>query len=113
MSAGIDLPPGACSPSNRTLALKGRLQATRNVIQDRIVPPGQPCLAQCVFTMDQNIEQRLLYHVPTELTIDRSMLPHLLRLVKVGNVSMLLFTANLKIPRGKSHMYDFHVILSF
>jgi hypothetical protein len=46
--------------------------------------------------MDQNMEQHLLHFVPTELAIDRNMLPHLLRLVKVGNVSMLLFTANFK-----------------
>jgi hypothetical protein len=60
---------------NCTLAYKGGLQATRNVIQDGIVPPGQPTLIQCVFTMDQNMEQRLLYYVPTELAIDQSMLP--------------------------------------
>jgi hypothetical protein len=60
---------------NRTLAHKDRLQATRNVIQNGIMPSGQPFLVQCVFTMDQNIEQRLLHHVPTELAIDRSTLP--------------------------------------
>jgi hypothetical protein len=27
------------------------------------VPPGQPTLVQCVFTMDQNMEQSLLHHV--------------------------------------------------
>jgi hypothetical protein len=59
---------------NRTLAHKGRLQATHDVIQDGIVPPGQPSLVQCVFTMDQNMEQRLLCHVHTELAIDRSTL---------------------------------------
>jgi hypothetical protein len=59
----------------RTLAHKGRLQATCDVIQDDIVPSGQPSLVQCVFTMDRNMEQRLLYYVPTELTIDRSTLP--------------------------------------
>jgi hypothetical protein len=45
------------------------------VIQDGIVPPGQPSLVQCVFTMDQSMKQHLLHHVPTELEIDRSMLP--------------------------------------
>jgi hypothetical protein len=45
------------------------------VIQDRIVPPGQPTLVQCVFKMDENMEQRLLHHVPTELAIDRSTVP--------------------------------------
>jgi hypothetical protein len=60
---------------NWTLAYKGGLQATRNVIQDGIVPSGQPSLVQCLFTMDQNMEQRLLHHVPTELAIDQSMLP--------------------------------------
>jgi hypothetical protein len=89
---------------NRTLANKGRLQATCNVIQEGIMPSGQPSLVQCVFTMDQNMEQLLLHHVPTELAIDRSRLPHHLRLVKVGNVSMLLFTANFKTPRGRTHM---------
>jgi hypothetical protein len=75
-SAGIDLSPVACSPSKSQysstllLAHKGRLQATRDVIQDQIVPPGQPSLVQCVFTMDQNLEQHLLHHVPTELAID-------------------------------------------
>jgi hypothetical protein len=44
------------------------------VIQDGIVPLGQPSLVQYVFTMDQNVEQRLLHHVPTELAIDRSTL---------------------------------------
>jgi glyceraldehyde-3-phosphate dehydrogenase/erythrose-4-phosphate dehydrogenase len=28
-----------------------------------------------VFTMDENIEQRLFHDVPTELAIDRSMIP--------------------------------------
>jgi hypothetical protein len=60
---------------DRALAHKGRLQATRDVIQDGIVPPGQPSLVQCVLTMDQNMEQHLLQHVTTELAIDRSMLP--------------------------------------
>jgi hypothetical protein len=55
------------------VAHKGRLQATLDVIQDGIVPPDQPSLVQCVFTMGQNMEQRLLHHVPTELVIDRSM----------------------------------------
>jgi hypothetical protein len=55
---------------NCTLAHKGRLQANRDVIQDGIVPPGQPSLIQCVFTMDKNMEQHLLHHVPTELAID-------------------------------------------
>jgi hypothetical protein len=45
------------------------------VIENGIVPPGQPSLVQCVFTMDQNIEQSLLHHVPAELAIDRSTLP--------------------------------------
>jgi hypothetical protein len=89
---------------NRTLAHKGRLQATHDVIQDRIVLPGQPSLVQCVFTMDQNMEQRLLHHVPTELAIERSTFPPLLRLVKVDNVSMLLFTAIYKLPQGRSYM---------
>jgi hypothetical protein len=39
------------------------------------VPPGQPSLVQCVFTMDQNMEQHPLHHVSTELAIDQSMLP--------------------------------------
>jgi hypothetical protein len=60
---------------NCTLAHKGRLQATHFVIQDGIVPPGQPSLVQCVFTMNQNMKQRLLHHVPTELAIDRNTLP--------------------------------------
>jgi hypothetical protein len=34
------------------------------------VPPGQPSLVQCVFTMDENMEQHLLHHVPTEQAID-------------------------------------------
>jgi hypothetical protein len=59
---------------NCTLAHKSRLQATQDVIQDGIVPPDQPYLVQCVFTMDQNMEQRLLHHVPTELANDRSTL---------------------------------------
>jgi hypothetical protein len=42
------------------------------VIQDGIVPAGKPSLVQCVFTMDQNMEQPLLHHVPSELAIDRS-----------------------------------------
>jgi hypothetical protein len=60
---------------NCTLAHKDRLKATSEVIQDGIVPPGQLFLVQCVFTMDQNMEQRLLHHVPTELAIDQSTLP--------------------------------------
>jgi hypothetical protein len=55
---------------NCTLVYKGRLQATRDVIYNGIVPPGQPSLVQCVFTMDENMEQHLLHHVPTELAID-------------------------------------------
>jgi hypothetical protein len=98
---------------NCTLAHEGGLQATCDVIQDGIVPPCQPSLFQCVFTMDQNMEQCLLHHVPTELAFYRSTLPHLFRLVKVGNVSMLLFTANFKTPQGRSHTYDFHVMPSF
>jgi hypothetical protein len=39
------------------------------------VPPGQPSLVQYVFIMDENMEQRLLHHVSTELASDRSMLP--------------------------------------
>jgi hypothetical protein len=80
-SAGIDPPPRGLQSIqvtvqlNRTLAHKGRLPATCNVIQNGIVPPGQPSLVQCVFTMDQNMEQQLLHHVPTELAIHRSMLP--------------------------------------
>jgi hypothetical protein len=45
------------------------------VIQNGIVPSGQPSLVQCVFTMDQNMEQSLLHHVSTELAMDRSTLP--------------------------------------
>jgi hypothetical protein len=71
-SAGIDL-------LNCTLNHKGRLQATRDVIQNGIVPPGQPSLVQCVFKMNQNMEQSLLHHVPTELAIDQSALPPLLK----------------------------------
>jgi hypothetical protein len=76
-SAGIDPPPSiqVTAQVNHTLAHKGRLQVTRDVIQDGSVPPGQPSLVQCVFTMDQDMEQRLLHHVPTELAIDRSTLP--------------------------------------
>jgi hypothetical protein len=44
------------------------------VIQDRILLPGQPSLVQFELTMDQNMEQHLLHHVPTELTIDQSTL---------------------------------------
>jgi hypothetical protein len=39
------------------------------------MPPGQPFLVQSVSTMDQNIEQHLLHHVPTELAIYQSELP--------------------------------------
>jgi hypothetical protein len=60
---------------NCTLACNSGLQATLDVIQDRIVPPGHPFLVQCVFTMDQNMKQRLLHHVPTELEIHPSTLP--------------------------------------
>jgi hypothetical protein len=59
---------------NCTLAHKGRLQAIRNVIQDGILPPGQLSLVEWVFTMDENMEQCLLHHVPTELAIDQSAL---------------------------------------
>ena len=45
------------------------------MIQNGIVPPGQPSLVQSVLTMNENMEQRLLRHVPTELAIDQSMLP--------------------------------------
>jgi hypothetical protein len=55
---------------NCTLAHEGGLQAICGVIEDRIMPLGQPSVVQCVFTMDQNMEQRLLHHVPTELAID-------------------------------------------
>ena len=41
------------------------------------------------------------------------LLPHLLRLALVGNVSMDEFTANFKIPRGKLYAIDFHVIHDF
>jgi hypothetical protein len=85
-----------------TLVHKGRLQASRDVIKNGIVPPGQSSLVQCMFTMDKNTEQHLLRHVPTEL----------LRLVKVGNMSMLLFTANFRTPRGRFHMYNYHMMLS-
>jgi hypothetical protein len=68
------------------------------------MPLGQSSPVQCVFTIDQNMEQRLLHHVPTELEIDQSALPHLLRLAKVGNVSMLLFTANFKTPLCRTSM---------
>jgi hypothetical protein len=77
----MDPPPGGLQviqvivQLNRTLVLNGRLQTTRNVNQEGIVPPGQPSLVQCVFTMDGNIEQRLLHHVPKELAIFRSVLP--------------------------------------
>jgi hypothetical protein len=56
--AEINPPPGGCMciqvtvQLNHTLAHKGRLQATCDVIQDRNMPPGQPSLVQCVFTMD-------------------------------------------------------------
>jgi hypothetical protein len=45
------------------------------VIHDGIALSGQPSLFQCVFTMDENMEQRLLQYVPTELSIDRGALP--------------------------------------
>jgi hypothetical protein len=73
---------------NHTLTDKGRLQATRNVIQDGIVTPGQPSLVQCVFTMDKNMEQRLLHHVPTELTIDQSVLPPPSEVSEAGQCDM-------------------------
>jgi hypothetical protein len=38
------------------------------------MPKGQPCLVQCVFTIDQNMEQSQLHHVPTELAFDLSAL---------------------------------------
>jgi hypothetical protein len=66
---------------NCNLAHKDRLRdagpqgQTRDVIHNGIVPPGQSFLVQCVFTMNKNMEQRLVCHVPTELAIDSSMLP--------------------------------------
>jgi hypothetical protein len=38
------------------------------------MPPGQPSLVQCVFTMDENIEQHLLPFLSTKLAIDQSAL---------------------------------------
>jgi hypothetical protein len=35
------------------------------------VPPGQPTLVQCVFTMNENMGQCLLHDVSTELAIDQ------------------------------------------
>jgi hypothetical protein len=60
---------------NCTLAHKGGLQATRNVVQDGIMPPSQPSLVKCVFTMDEDMKQHLLHDVLTELAIDQSVLP--------------------------------------
>jgi hypothetical protein len=48
------------------------------------MPPGQPSLVQCVFTMYQTMEQRLLHHVPTELAIDQSTLTLLSEVSKGG-----------------------------
>jgi hypothetical protein len=60
---------------NSTQALEGRLQATRNVFQDGVMPPGHPSLVHCVVTMNKNMEKRLFYSVPTEMAVDRGMLP--------------------------------------
>jgi hypothetical protein len=79
-------------------ALKGRLQATRIVFQDGVMPPGHPSLLRCVVTMNKNMEKHLFHSDPTEMAVDRGMLPHLLRLVKVGSVSMLAFRANFRKP---------------
>jgi hypothetical protein len=87
-----------------TLAHKGGLQATRNVIQEGIVPTGQPSLVQCVFTIDQNRNSACFTMFSQSWQLTKAGFPHLLRLVKVGNVSMLLFTANLKTPRGRSNI---------
>jgi hypothetical protein len=62
--------------------------------------------------MNKNMEKRLFHSVPTEMAVDRGMLPHLLRLVKVGSVSMLAFRKNFRTPQGRLHMYDFQVMPS-
>jgi hypothetical protein len=48
--------------------------------------------------MYKSIEKHLFYNVSREMAVDRGTLPHLLRLVKVGSVSILAFRANFRTP---------------
>jgi hypothetical protein len=51
---------------------QGRLQASRNVIQDGIVPPGHPFLVHHVFAMNEIMD--LVCNILTEMAIDRGTL---------------------------------------
>jgi hypothetical protein len=74
--AGIDLPPGACSPA--------KLQYTSTVLRlskADFRPPAmcfrtESCLqVHCVVIMNKNMEKRLFHSVPTEMEVDRDTLP--------------------------------------
>jgi hypothetical protein len=56
-------------------ALERRLLATRNVSQDRVMPPGHLSVVHCVVTINKNMEKRLFHCVPTKMAVDRGMLP--------------------------------------
>jgi hypothetical protein len=45
------------------------------VFQDKVVPPGHLSLVHCVVTMNKNMEKCLFHSVPTEMAVNRGMLP--------------------------------------
>jgi hypothetical protein len=45
------------------------------VFQDEVMPPGHPSLVHCMVTMNKNMEKLLFHSVPTEMVVDRGMLP--------------------------------------
>jgi hypothetical protein len=45
------------------------------VFQDGFILTGHPSLVHHVVTMNKNMEKRLFHSVPTEMAVDRGMLP--------------------------------------
>jgi hypothetical protein len=91
---------------NCTLAYKGGLQDFRTELCLQV---NLPCSNVCLqWTRTWNSICFTMFPQGWQLT--EACFPHLLRLVKVGNVSMLLFTANFKTPRGRFFPCDAFIL---
>jgi hypothetical protein len=86
--AGIDPPPGACSLSKSQYTStvprlsRADLRQSAMCFKMGVMPPGHPSLVHCMVTMNKNMEKRLLHSVPTEMAVDRGILPPPFKVIK-------------------------------
>jgi hypothetical protein len=116
--AGMDQPPGACSPSKSQYTSTVLRLSRANFRQPAMCFKKESCLQvilprSIVWLQCTRTWKSVCFTVfPQRWQLTEARFLHHLRLVKVGSVSILAFRAYFSTPRGRFHMYDFQVMPS-